>query len=301
MRLPGAAKSTMNRVRSILLALAAVPAIILVIVRPDQFYVERVDFVGNHHATNAELRHLSDLRNGTSLWGADLAAVSAGVQRHPWVQSVEVERRLPNRIVVTVHEHEPVALLAFTDGLYYVDQEGTPFLRATSEDLDHPLITGVDATLEKSHPALPRLAIRDALWILTELDSHQVIPLSQVSEIRFERTRGWTIQTSGGTAKHPTAEVLFGFGDYDQQIARLAALIGRGVDLTQPLHVDVAPERVAIVRPLGAPDAPVLAVDPLLAQAEALAAPVDDAAVDANASHVDPSAPVDPPPSAPHP
>lgn len=291
----------MNRVRSILLALAAVPAILFVIVRPDQFYVERVEFVGNHHATAAELRHLSDLRNGTSLWSADLAAVSAGVQRHPWVQSVEVERRLPNRIVVTVHEHEPIALLAFTDGLYYVDQEGTPFLRATSEDLDHPLITGVDGTLEKSHPALPRLAIRDALWILTQLDSHKVIPFGQVSEIRFERTRGWTIQTAGGTSKHPTAEVLFGFGDYDKQIARLAALIGRGVDLTQPLHVDVAPERVAIVRPLDKPGAPILAQDPLLAQAQALAGPVDDATVDATAPHADPLAPADPSPGAAHP
>lgn len=297
MRSPGAAKSTMNRTRSILLALAVVPAIFVVIVRPDQFYVERVDFVGNEHATDAELRHLSDLRNGTSVWSADLAAVSAGVQRHPWVQSVEVERRLPNRVVVTVHEHAPVALLAFSDGLYYVDTEGVPFLRATSEDLDHPLITGVDAALEKAHPALPRLAIRDALWILTQLDAHKVIPLSQVSEIRFERTRGWTIQTAGGTTAHPSAEVLFGFGDYDQQISRLAALIGRGVDLTEALHVDVAPERVAIVRPLDAPGAPVVVADAaLLAQATAMAAPLDDATVDANA-HPDALSPAAPPPA----
>ena len=82
----------MHRTRIIALAICATLVALWAVVRPDEFWVERVDFEGNVRATPAELRHLADIRNGTTIWGVDLDRVSSNVRRHPWVKRVEAER-----------------------------------------------------------------------------------------------------------------------------------------------------------------------------------------------------------------
>jgi hypothetical protein len=260
-----------RQVRLSLLGAAAVAALGWAVLRPDEMYVERIDFQGNERATDAELRHLSDLRNGVTIWEVDLPTLSERVQRHPWVASVVAERRMPGTIVVKVQEHEPAALLAFGQRLYYVDETGGPFLEARSDDLDHPVISGIDAALEQLHPRLPGLVLHDALWLLHELDARAILPHERVSEISFHRTRGFVVQAAGSVAGGPTAEVLIGLGDYERQLRHLAALVERGVDFTRPLHIDVAPETVAIVRPRGAPAG--LPVGPDGVELPAMAAP----------------------------
>jgi hypothetical protein len=211
-----------------------------------------LEFVGNEQATQAQLRHLADFRNGTTIWSADLERVAAGVKRHPWVSAVRVERRFPASLVVRVEEYTPVALLAWNDGLYYVDDSGVPFLRARSNDLDYPVITGVDSALDESHPDLSRWALHDALWLVDQLESRDILARARVSEVTFSRSRGFTVHTTGAIPGRPTARILVGFGDYDRQLRHLAALVQQGVQLTEPLQVDVAPPSVAIVRPLDA-------------------------------------------------
>lgn len=237
-------------IRIPLLVVSAVLGMAFVVVRPDQLYVHRIEFRGNTRATVAELRHLADVRNGTTIWGVDPQRVSEKVHRHPWVSSVRVERRLSGTLVISVTEYEPVALLAFEDGVYYIDAEGRPFLRANSGDLDFPILTGIDHELERAHPDLPRWAIHDALWLIRELNDRDLVRSEQVSEVSFHRTRGFAVHTTGAMPGFPTAQVLFGLGDYERQLVHLAALLDKGVDLSQALHVDVAPQRVAIVRPL---------------------------------------------------
>lgn len=222
------------------------------VLRPELMVVERIEFAGMERATQAELRHLADIRNGASFWSVDLERASQGVQRHPWVARVRAERRLPGTIVLTVEEYSPVALLGWGDALYYVDAGGTPFLEAASDDLDYPVLTGIDPSLEQAHPLLPRWAVHDALQLVEELDRRGLVARDQVSEVGFSRSRGFTLQTTGALAGRATARVLFGLGHYERQLRHLAGLLGGGLDLTQPLHVDVAPERVAIVRPLDA-------------------------------------------------
>ena len=68
-------------------------------------------------------------QNLAPLVGRHVLAVSLeGVRRrlsaHPWVASVELRRELPHRLRVSVVERQPVALLAATDGLSFLDGEG---------------------------------------------------------------------------------------------------------------------------------------------------------------------------------
>lgn len=211
--------------------------------RPDLALVEHVEFRGAERATPVALRHLADIRNGTTMWQVDLWRAQRGVETHPWVRSARVYRKLPDTVVVQVEEYEPVALL-HRDGLFYVDRSGVVFLRARTDELDYPVITGIDAALERAHPDLPRLVLRDTLWLLDALDSRGLVSRSQVSEIAFSRTRGFTAHLVGG------AELRFGLEGLERQVDRLSMLLGEGVDLGEPVLVDLAPATVAIVRPL---------------------------------------------------
>lgn len=240
-----------RQVRLSLLVAALMAVMGWLVVRPEQMYVERIEFVGNQRATAAELRHLADVRNGVRLWEVDLRSLTAGVSRHPWVSSVEAERRFPGTVVVRVTEHEPVAMLAVGADLFYVDAAGTPFLHAQADDLDHPVIVGLDPDFISRDARLPGLILHDALWLLDQLDARDLIPRARVSELRFQPTRGFTLQTAGALPGHATAEVLFGLGDYTRQLDHLGGLLDRDIDLSQPLHIDLAPEKVAIVRPRG--------------------------------------------------
>lgn len=232
-----------------LAALAAAGGLIgaFAVVRPDLMMVEQVAFVGAHHASVESLRHLSDIRNGDPLWSVDLDRVERGVRAHPWVRAARAARKWPATVEVEVVEYEPVALVRW-DGLRYVDADGTLFLGAHSDDLDYPVITGIDGSLAEAHPNLPAMALRDTLNVLTSLDERGIVARSDVSEVAFSTSHGFTVQLRSGS------RVLFGLDGLERQLDRLATLVSReGLDLSSAVHVDLAPMRVAIVRPLARP------------------------------------------------
>lgn len=211
--------------------------------RPDLRLVERVVFDGQDRAHPAELRHLADIRNGTTIWSVDLEAAARGVERHPWVQSATARRLSLDTVVVEVVEHEPVALVAY-DELYYLSASGLVFARARSDDVDYPVLSGVGPELRSLHPDLPRVALRDMAWMLRELDRRALVPPSSVSEIVFSPVQGYTLHIVDG------AQVRFGLGRLPTQLSRFATLLDEGVDPRGQLLIDLGPTTVAIVHPL---------------------------------------------------
>ena len=215
----------------------------LAAVRPDLMLVEHVRFEGAEQASWAELRHLSDIRNGDRIWEIDADRIARNVERHPWVRQATVRRSFPDTVVVRLEEHRPVALLHY-DTLYYVGADGSVFLPADTSDLDYPSLTGITPDLEGQHPALPRLVVRDALALIDALDTRGLVQRDRVHEVQFVASRGFTVRAGN-------ARILFGLSNTEEQLDRLALLLQQGrVDLSRPLHVDLGPKSVAIVRPL---------------------------------------------------
>ncbi|MEQ1568940.1 MAG: FtsQ-type POTRA domain-containing protein [Myxococcota bacterium] len=212
--------------------------------RPDLWLVEHVEFVGAAHATSAELRHLADVPNGTTVWGVRPGAVARAVERHPWVVRADVAFAWPDTLRVTVEEHVPVAVLHTPEGLVYVDASGEPFLPARVDELDFPHLVGFGADLGELHPDLARVARRHALALIDGLDARQLVPRARVSEVSFDRTTGFVVVTD-------RARLGFGPHELEPQLDRLGALLADGVSLDLPVFVDLAPASVAIVSPLG--------------------------------------------------
>ncbi len=204
---------------------------------------QHLEVAGNTRAPVAHLRHLANLPEGQALVLLDLDGAVAGVRRHPWVASAEARRSFPNAVVLTVTERRPVALLQQSGGLYLVDDTGTVFARAGADDLDHPVLTGLDGALADAEPELARKVLRTSLDWLTAAQAQGGVPEHELSELRFDAETGYTLYLRNG------GEVLLGFTG-QERVARLSMLTSRGLDLAVPHRVDLASDRLAVVTPL---------------------------------------------------
>ncbi|MED5415111.1 MAG: FtsQ-type POTRA domain-containing protein, partial [Candidatus Latescibacterota bacterium] len=92
-----------------------------------------------------EILTASGLRPEDSIFDADLDDVAARIGELVWVRSARVERRPPDRLVVTLTERRRIAWLDWQGELFGLDEERVvlPRGRLTTEgvtDLDLPVI-----------------------------------------------------------------------------------------------------------------------------------------------------------------
>lgn len=212
------------------------------VARPDHAHVAVVEFPGAHHASEPALRHLSEIRYGMRVWEVDTDTVARAVERHPWVASADAELIWPDTVRVHVAEKQPLATVLTPNGLHYVDEAGVAFLRADAAEADLPVLTGVSADLVQQHPELPGLVIRASLDLIDDLDTRGLVDRARLSGVHFSSTRGFTVTVG-------QVRLVFGLDDHERQTDRLASLVRNGVvSFDRPLHVDLVPETVAIVR-----------------------------------------------------
>ncbi|MCA9518193.1 MAG: FtsQ-type POTRA domain-containing protein, partial [Myxococcales bacterium] len=114
------------------------------VMESDHFQVREILVDGNRHLTLPEVREAMGVEPGMHVLTADMDVLAERLRRHPWVSWAEVTRELPDRILVTLNEHEPAAYLAVGE-LYLVDRRGVVFASPTAadKDLTLPIITGV--------------------------------------------------------------------------------------------------------------------------------------------------------------
>jgi cell division protein FtsQ len=91
------------------------------------FAVRAVQVDGVHSLSAAEVRDAAGLRTGTPLLQVDLDAAAARVRRLPQVASAQVTRGWPDRVVVTVDERLPVAVVQRAGERTLVDAGGALF------------------------------------------------------------------------------------------------------------------------------------------------------------------------------
>lgn len=212
----------------------------------DAFALREIRFTGLAHAAEAELMERSGLTLGDNLFRIDLARAARGMEAHPWVASVRIERRLPRALAVTVSEHRAAALVRL-GGLYLLDDEGKLFKRATSGDgLDLPLITG----LSRERFSEQQLRLFAALHLL---DTWQAsgFSVAAISEVRLDEDGGTTLFAHEGEA---VQQIRLGQSDVSLKLKRLqqirAALARRGeraarIDLDNPARPDQAAATLA--------------------------------------------------------
>ncbi|TXD37537.1 FtsQ-type POTRA domain-containing protein [Lujinxingia vulgaris] len=197
----------------------------------EYFQVNYLDVEGLNYLEERELLEAAERIAGENILNVDPRRIESAMSGLPFVRSVDVERRLPDRLRITIEEYEPAALIA-DEGIWLADTRGEVFLAMDSarsiEGLwDLPLVTGLTRADLVEDEARQRLLEALSVWELyhaMELDEQQ--PLS---ELHLDAALGLSLVTA-----ETGTEIRLGWGRWQDRLSRLkvvqTSLIRRGMD-----------------------------------------------------------------------
>jgi len=105
--------------------------------------LESVIFTGVDKRIKRELIETSGLHSELSLLAINLIQLKETMEKHPWVRSVNLEKRFPHTLVVQAERETPRAIVVM-DRLYYLNRWGDIFTAVDQQGAaDYPVVTGV--------------------------------------------------------------------------------------------------------------------------------------------------------------
>lgn len=142
-----------------------------------RFAVKQVQMLGAKQTPKATLEEISARYVGQNLFRIDLDGLRRDLGALPWVSRIEIEKKLPDRLLVHIIERRPVALAVQRGVVRYVDEGGSVFadLSPASGNPELPLVR---ATTEEEMVACVRLVVR--------LRREDPLLFDSVSEVRFQ-------------------------------------------------------------------------------------------------------------------
>lgn len=141
--------------RKLLLKLVVVTGLVLVIgglgfslykilAQSSFFQIVDIEIKGGQRLSKAELLELSGVDVQSNLVKINSSQVQNLLENHCWIERAVVSRKWPDRLLISVKERKPVAIINLADGLHYVDEVANIFAPVKQgADLDYPVITGL--------------------------------------------------------------------------------------------------------------------------------------------------------------
>ncbi len=191
----------------------------------------------------------SDIEVGDSLFDLELHMIGRKIEEHPWIARADVERSFPDQVVIRVVEREARAIIDL-GYLYYVDRTGEVFKMLDADDqLDYPVISGIDRQYLLDHPEQTQDSLNLALQLMDALDDRTLFNLEDVSEIHYDQQEGLILHTRIGGV--PVRMGRLGFDVklnrlekiYDELEPRLMALKYIDLNVTDRVIVKVDVKR----------------------------------------------------------
>jgi cell division septal protein FtsQ len=152
--------------------------------------------------------------------GWPLGQVAARLHRNPWIDTVEVEKELPDILRVAFTERRPVALLLRDGQLAYADVEGRPIAPlASREEAEKARRDGL-LVVSFAHPLLRSAGVGRAIEVAGELGRVEPDWAAALSRIEVLGEEDFRLHT----AALPFPLLVRG-GEVSEKVARLARLL----------------------------------------------------------------------------
>jgi cell division protein FtsQ len=116
----------------------------MLLVKPEQIEVN-----GNHIVSREAVLQQFVRDRGRSVLRVPLDSRRSALEEISWIESVMVQRILPNRIRVDVTERTPIAFLRNGTELALIDAHGVILDRPHGEDLQFPIVTGLSENMPR--------------------------------------------------------------------------------------------------------------------------------------------------------
>ena len=130
--------------KQLVLGAVLLTAMALVVVsKSGLFSVRAIGVSGTQRIDADVVRRTAQLRGQPSMFTLDAAAVADRVRALPWVRSVTVERRWPNRVDIRVVEHTPIAAAVAGNEVVLVASNNRVLARSLLVPVGLAQITGI--------------------------------------------------------------------------------------------------------------------------------------------------------------
>jgi cell division protein FtsQ len=160
--------------------------------------VRTIEVRGAERTQVGELLEASGLQEGMNIFSVSTSDAQKRLLDLPWVKKAKVNRIVPDRIVMEVVEHQPVAVINL-EGLYYVNRSGEVFKRVQpGEREDLPVLTGVSRTSFRDQPRRAREHIRESLRLIKTLQELPCVAKRRVAEVHSDELMGPSVVLDPG-------------------------------------------------------------------------------------------------------
>ena len=132
----------------LLLALAA--SIIMFMMSP-LFNLLEVQVINNEKLSSESIISLSELNIGENIYKVTKRKLVNKIKQNAYIESVKIERRLPNKIAITVKERKPTYMLEYANSYVYINNQGY-ILEICEQKLECPIIMGYSTKEDNIKP-----------------------------------------------------------------------------------------------------------------------------------------------------
>ncbi len=157
------------------------------------FSMRVVDMTPCAHVSGDEISGILKGVARGNIWSLSKEEIGRRILSHPYVRQVVVRKAFPDKLVLSIEEREPVAMVNL-DALYYVDERGSIFKRLTAYDAKNfPILTGFS---REDLAAGDPVTIRNLKTTIDLLRHAEAGTLSRnISEVHFDAQDGYTLVT----------------------------------------------------------------------------------------------------------
>lgn len=122
----------------LLLALGA--SIIMFMMSP-LFNLLEVQVLNNEKLSSESIVSLSELNIGENIYKVTKRKLVNKIKQNAYVESVKIERKLPNKIAITIKERKTTFMLEYANSYVYINNQGY-ILEISEQKLECPIIMG---------------------------------------------------------------------------------------------------------------------------------------------------------------
>ncbi len=143
------AQNGWKRAFRFLCKLVIVAVVMLLLKEGEQFFrVNSITVEGSIEAPAAELASAGGIKRGSSIFFLNEDKIAEKIKNeYPSVKAVQIERTLPDQVLVKIDPREPTAYIVTADGYWLVDSNVVPYENMAEPDQEFPQISGISGEL----------------------------------------------------------------------------------------------------------------------------------------------------------
>lgn len=112
------------------------------------FNLATIQVVNNEKISSDTIVSLSGLKLGENIYKTNRKQIEKNIKQNAYIESVNINRQLPNKILITVKERKATYMLEYANSYAYINNQGY-ILEISEEKLNVPIIIGYTTNQEE--------------------------------------------------------------------------------------------------------------------------------------------------------